>query len=95
MPPQGAYERFRDGLVYKPTEDGFDLISPNQMHHFAGKDVYGVLGSFAARGAFGRGFLVGDGVHGVEHSHEQVRDECKSERRVNAIRHGRFMRTVF
>jgi hypothetical protein len=45
-----AKARFRDDLVYKPTEEGFDLISPNQIHHFTGHDVYGALGKFIADG---------------------------------------------
>ena len=42
--------RFRDDLVYKPTEEGFDMISPNQVHHFTGKNVYGALGPLVAQG---------------------------------------------
>jgi hypothetical protein len=49
-PPQGAPARFRDDLVYKPTEDGFDLISPNQIHHFTGRETHGPLGALIARG---------------------------------------------
>jgi radical SAM family RiPP maturation amino acid epimerase len=49
-PPQGAKARFRDDLVYKPTEDGFDLISPNQVHHFTGRDAHDALGTLIAGG---------------------------------------------
>ncbi|MDR1885703.1 MAG: hypothetical protein LBQ56_05460, partial [Synergistaceae bacterium] len=49
-PPRDAHARFRDDLVYRPTEDGFDLISPNQVHHFSGRDLHGVLGGLVARG---------------------------------------------
>jgi radical SAM family RiPP maturation amino acid epimerase len=49
-PPQEAYARFRDDLVYKPAEDGFDLVSPNQVHHFTGRDTYSALGGLIARG---------------------------------------------
>jgi hypothetical protein len=49
-PPAEAKARFRDDLLYKPAEEGFDLISPNQVHHFTGKDVYGALGEFIAQG---------------------------------------------
>jgi radical SAM family RiPP maturation amino acid epimerase len=49
-PPVGATARFRDDLLYKPTEDGFDLVSPNQVHHFTGKDVLGGLGELVAQG---------------------------------------------
>jgi radical SAM family RiPP maturation amino acid epimerase len=49
-PPRDAHARFRDDLVYKPTEDGFDLISPNQVHHFTGRNLHGALGGLVARG---------------------------------------------
>jgi radical SAM family RiPP maturation amino acid epimerase len=49
-PPAEAKARFRDDLLYKPAEDGFDLVSPNQVHHFTGKDVLGRLGELVARG---------------------------------------------
>ena len=48
-PPLDAVASFRDDLVYKPTEDGLDLISPNQIHHFTGH-VHGALGGLIARG---------------------------------------------
>ena len=40
--------RFRDDLAYRPTDEGFDLVSPNQVHHFRGQRVYGVLGRLMA-----------------------------------------------
>lgn len=42
--------RFRDDLLYKPTEQGFDLVSPNQIHHFTGREVQGPLGAMIAAG---------------------------------------------
>jgi len=36
--------RFRDDLRYRPTDEGFDLISPNQVHHFRGKEPHRFLG---------------------------------------------------
>lgn len=42
--------KFRDDLLFKATEQGFDLISPNQVHHFKGKDVYGPIGGMIAQG---------------------------------------------
>ncbi|MBD3308580.1 radical SAM family RiPP maturation amino acid epimerase [candidate division KSB3 bacterium] len=40
--------RFRDDLVYRPHADGFDLLSPNQVHHFRGKALYGHVGDCIA-----------------------------------------------
>ncbi len=40
--------RFRDDLVYRPTSHGFDLVSPNQIHHFSGKEEYKVMGEWIA-----------------------------------------------
>ncbi len=42
--------RFRDDLVYHATAEGFDLVSPNQIHHFTGKEVYAPLGKLIAEG---------------------------------------------
>lgn len=42
--------KFRDDLLYRAVDKGFDLISPNQAHHFTGKAVYGPLGGMIARG---------------------------------------------
>lgn len=52
--------RFRDDLVYRPMDDGFDLVSPNQVHHFRGKTIYGPLGSLIAEGG-----LTYDELHDV------------------------------
>ncbi len=41
---------FRDDLVYRSTDMGFDLVSPNQVHHFTGKEVYEPLGRLIAEG---------------------------------------------
>ncbi|MDR3353956.1 MAG: radical SAM family RiPP maturation amino acid epimerase [Synergistaceae bacterium] len=49
-PPRDAAARFRDDLLYKPTDDGFDLISPNQIHHFTGGAVHTALGNLIAQG---------------------------------------------
>ncbi|MDY0094908.1 MAG: radical SAM family RiPP maturation amino acid epimerase [Candidatus Vecturithrix sp.] len=40
--------RFRDDLAYRPAPDGFDLLSPNQVHHFCGKALYKIVGEFIA-----------------------------------------------
>jgi radical SAM family RiPP maturation amino acid epimerase len=43
--------RFRDDLRYKPQEDGFDLVSPFQRHHYKGQNgIWSVLGELIARG---------------------------------------------
>ncbi len=43
-PPAGMPFRFRDDLVLKPLENGFDLVSPNQIHHFHDKSVFRAMG---------------------------------------------------
>lgn len=53
MPPAPRPDmpaRFRDDLIYRNTGAGFDLISPNQFHHFQGNDVYNMTGSLIAEG---------------------------------------------
>ncbi len=32
-PPANLFVRFRDEPVYRPTDNGFRLVSPNQAHH--------------------------------------------------------------
>lgn len=49
-PPPDAIARFRDDLRYKATEAGFDLVSPNQIHHFTGQSLWGPLGALVAEG---------------------------------------------
>ena len=44
-PPLACTARFRDDLVYRKTEEGFDLVSPNQVHHFEGREVYAPVGA--------------------------------------------------
>ncbi|GAK51471.1 predicted Fe-S-cluster redox enzyme [Candidatus Moduliflexus flocculans] len=44
--------RFRDDLRYRPTDEGFDLVSPNQVHHFRGKAPHRFLGDAISRQAF-------------------------------------------
>ncbi len=41
--------KFRDDLLYRVTDEGFDLLSPNQVHHFKGK-AYGPVGKMIAKG---------------------------------------------
>lgn len=49
-PPPQRRARFRDDLAYRPVEDGFDLVSPNQIHHFRGKESYAPIGEMLAEG---------------------------------------------
>ncbi len=49
-PPADHIVRFRDDLMFKPTAEGFDLVSPNQVHHFTGHALWGPIGTLAAEG---------------------------------------------
>ena len=51
-PPEDKTVRFRDDIVFRPTEAGFDLATPNQLHHFKGKNKYGPLGEMISSGQF-------------------------------------------
>ncbi|MDR1966349.1 MAG: radical SAM family RiPP maturation amino acid epimerase [Synergistaceae bacterium] len=79
-PPRNAKARFRDDLVYKPTEDGFDLISPNQVHHFTGRNLHSALGGLVARGD-----LTYDGLD----------DELASTDGVNPLLAGMAVKSLF
>jgi hypothetical protein len=37
--------RLRDDLVCRTFEDGFDLVSPNQIHHFRERNIFRSLGN--------------------------------------------------
>jgi hypothetical protein len=79
-PPSDAKARFRDDLAYKPTEDGFDLISPNQIHHFTGRDTHGALGALIARGDL---------------TYAQLDDELSEARGVNPLLAGMALNHLF
>lgn len=49
-PPRARPLRFRDDLRYRPTDGGFDLISPRQTHHFSGEEPVARLGALIAAG---------------------------------------------
>ena len=51
-PPSILPIRFRDDLAFRPTEKGFDLVSPHQVYHFRGKDSYKPLGELIAEGKY-------------------------------------------
>jgi radical SAM family RiPP maturation amino acid epimerase len=42
--PRDKTLAFRDDLVFIPTEEGFDLASPNQVHHFTGDQSLRLIG---------------------------------------------------
>lgn len=43
-PPAQMPLKLRDDLVCRSSENGFDLVSPNQIHHFQNKSVFQALG---------------------------------------------------
>ncbi|KJS16129.1 MAG: hypothetical protein VR69_10535 [Peptococcaceae bacterium BRH_c4b] len=43
-PPANMPLRLRDDIICRPLANGFDLVSPNQIHHFHNKSVFHVLG---------------------------------------------------
>ncbi|MDY0094909.1 MAG: radical SAM family RiPP maturation amino acid epimerase [Candidatus Vecturithrix sp.] len=49
-PPKNMLVQFRDDLAYRPTEVGFDLASPNQVHHFRNASLHGPAGALIAEG---------------------------------------------
>jgi len=44
-PADNLLLKLRDDLVCKTFEDGFDLVSPNQIHHFRKKKLFRSLGN--------------------------------------------------
>lgn len=42
-PPAYMPFQLRDDLIFKPLDNGFDLVSPNQIHHFQNKSVFQAL----------------------------------------------------
>ena len=50
--PSGQIVKLRDDLVFKSTQEGFDLISPNQVHHCNSKEIYKPLGKFLENGTY-------------------------------------------
>lgn len=49
-PPADKPLRFRDDLAFKEVSDGFDLVSPNQVHHYRGGSFYRKAGALIAEG---------------------------------------------
>ena len=52
LPPKDKILKYRDDIVFHPTEEGFDLATPNQLHHFKGKNKCGPLGQLIAEGTY-------------------------------------------
>jgi radical SAM family RiPP maturation amino acid epimerase len=69
-PPKDAIIKFRDDIVFRPTETGFDLATPNQLHHFKGKDKCGPLGQLIAEGS---------------HTYAQISEILIKEHKVNPV----------
>ena len=59
-PPQKKIVKFRDDIVFRPTEKGFDLATPNQLHHFKGRDKCGPLGELISSGEYTYEKLAGE-----------------------------------
>jgi len=49
-PPPDKPLRFRDDMVFRPTEEGFDLLTPSQRHYFKSREKCGPLGELIAAG---------------------------------------------
>ncbi len=69
-PRPGMVMSFRDDLVYRATEEGFVLTSPNQVHHFNGGQLFKELGSALVAG---------------EHSYDQLSDRLFDIPGINPI----------
>ncbi len=72
-PPENMPLKLRDDLICKTFEDGFDLLSPNQIHHFRGKSVFRSLGGILTGlpMTFGDALntLASSGTHGFFEAH--------------------------
>jgi len=49
-PPPDKPVRFRDDIIYRSTEAGYDLATANQLHHFKGKGKLAMIGKLIAEG---------------------------------------------
>ena len=49
-PPPDKAVKFRDDIIYRPTESGYDLATANQLHHFKGKGKLALVGKLIAEG---------------------------------------------
>ncbi|MCL2057322.1 MAG: radical SAM family RiPP maturation amino acid epimerase, partial [Oscillospiraceae bacterium] len=51
-PPKDKPLKFRDDMIFRPTDQGFDLATAHQLHHFKGKSKCGPLGELIAEGTY-------------------------------------------
>ncbi len=72
--------RLRDDLVLKPEKGGFDLVSPNQIHHFKENEVFPPLGKILAE----------DNL-----TYEQVLDKLINEHQQNPFIASAALRNMF
>lgn len=52
QPPMEKILKFRDDITFRTTEKGFDLATPNQLHHFKENNIYGPLGQLISDGTY-------------------------------------------
>ena len=69
-PPKDRVLKFRDDIVFRATEEGFDLATAHQLHHFKGKSKCGPLGQLIAEGA---------------HTYAEITEILHKEHKVNPI----------
>ncbi|MCL2056093.1 MAG: radical SAM family RiPP maturation amino acid epimerase, partial [Oscillospiraceae bacterium] len=69
-PPKDKPLRFRDDMIFRPTDLGFDLATAHQLHHFKGKSKCGPLGELIAEGT---------------HTYEEISAILLKEHKINPI----------
>jgi len=69
-PPRDKILKFRDDIIFRPTEEGFDLATANQLHHFKGKNKYGPLGQLISES---------------NHTYAQISEMLITKHKVNPI----------
>ncbi|MCL2048815.1 MAG: radical SAM family RiPP maturation amino acid epimerase [Defluviitaleaceae bacterium] len=69
-PPKDSVLKFRDDIVFRATQDGFDLATAHQLHHFKGRNRCGPLGQ-----------LIAEGVH----TYAEISEILHKEHKVNPI----------
>ena len=71
-PPENMPLKLRDDLVLRLCEDGFDLVSPNQIHHFRNKKIFRPLGDILSGSPIPFGKVLNTLVESGEHSFFEV-----------------------
>ncbi len=79
-PPADDIVRFRDDLIFKPATGGFDLVAPNQVHHFKGESLWGPIGALAAEG---------------EHTFRQIGEQLMANGESNPLLIGMALNKLF